>query len=253
MIGELQKASLWKRVSAGLCDFILLMIVTVGLCTLLSAILGYDGYLDEMDEHRAAYEAEYGIDLNISADDFEALPEEEQAKYHEADEAMNQDEEVIYVYQMIFYMAILIVSIGLLLGVVVVELVFPLIFKNGQTLGKKVFGVAVMRTNAVKLTPPVLFVRAILGKFTIEIMVPVMLALMVAFGSLGFVGVLVIGLLLILEIVVFCATRTSSFIHDLLADTVVVDMASQRIYESEADLIEAKKKAHAEAVDKSPY
>lgn len=253
MIGELQKASLWKRVSAGLCDFILLMIVTVGLCTLLSAILGYDGYLDEMDEHRAVYEAEYGIDLNISAEDFEALPEEEQAKYHEADEAMNQDEKVIYVYQMIFYMAILIVSIGLLLGVVVVELVFPLIFKNGQTLGKKVFGVAVMRTNAVKLTPPVLFVRAILGKFTIEIMVPVMLALMVAFGSLGFVGVLVIGLLLILEIVVFCATRTSSFIHDLLADTVVVDMASQRIYESEADLIEAKKKAHAEAVDKSPY
>ena len=43
MIYDLQKASMWKRISAALCDLIALVIVIVGLLLLLSAVLGYDG------------------------------------------------------------------------------------------------------------------------------------------------------------------------------------------------------------------
>lgn len=254
MIGEISKVSLWKRFSAALCDFVLLAIVAVGMALLLSWAMDYNGQLDTLTDHYNAYAAEYGIDLEITEADFNALSEEEQAVYAEADAAIAADPEVNGVYQMIFYMSIAIISLSLLVAVVLVELLLPLILGNGQTAGKKVFGVAVMRTGGFKVTPPVMFIRAILGKFTIEIMVPVMLVLMIAFGSLGFVGLVVLLGILILQVVVYATTpRTRSLIHDLLSDTVTVDMASQRIYESEAELLASIKRAHAEETDRSPY
>ena len=44
MVSDLQKASLWKRISAFLFDFILLGIVAVLFALALSAVTGYDGY-----------------------------------------------------------------------------------------------------------------------------------------------------------------------------------------------------------------
>ena len=110
-----------------------------------------------------------------------------------------------------------------------------------------------MRTNSVKVTGPVLFVRAILGKCTIGRMVPVLLILMILFGNIGFVGTAALALIAILQIALMCATKTNSAIHDLLADTVAVDMASQRIFESEADMIDFKKRIHAEEAARAPY
>ena len=42
MIYDLQKASMWKRISAFLCDLIVFCIVAVGVAFLLSTILGID-------------------------------------------------------------------------------------------------------------------------------------------------------------------------------------------------------------------
>ena len=47
----------------------------------------------------------------------------------------------------------------------------------------------------------------------------------------------------------FFVTRTNSCIHDRLAMTVVVDMASQMIFETPEDLLEFKKKEHAGQVN----
>ena len=110
-----------------------------------------------------------------------------------------------------------------------------------------------MRCNGVKLSGPVLFVRAILGKYTIETMIPVALIAMILLGNLGVVGTVVLLAILLLQIVLFCVTKNHYVIHELLSDTVSVDMASQMIFESEAEMIEYKKRIHADEAARSPY
>ena len=49
------------------------------------------------------------------------------------------------------------------------------------------------------------------------------------------------------------STPTNSLIHDLLANTVVVDYASQMIFETREDMIHYKEKIHAEMAAKQEY
>ena len=121
------------------------------------------------------------------------------------------------------------VTISLFLGVLLAHFFLPLCLQNGQTLGKKTFGTAVIRTNGVKITPMQLFVRSIVGLFTIETAALAFLLMVYPVGTIA--G----GILLILQIAVMIKTPTNSSIHDLLADTAVVDFSSQQIFATEQD------------------
>lgn len=241
MIFDLQKASLTKRLSAFLFDFIIFCVIAVGLALLLSAIVGYDSKLNELETIYKAYEDEYGIDTSLSSDEYNALSDEVKARYEDASKAMNEDQEMIGLYTVLLNLTLLTVSLSILLSFVVWEVILPLIFKNGQTLGKKIFGIAVIRTDGVKISALQVFVRAVIGKFTIETMIPVSLLLLVFFGMIGTVGLLVIAILFTVQIILMIVTKTNSMIHDVFAVTVTVDLASQMIFDSEADMIEYKK------------
>ena len=252
MVYDLQKASMWKRASAYIFDFILICIVAVGVCFLLSTILGYDAHIEKMEAAYSSYEEKYGIDLDISAEDFEKLSDEEKAIYKAADEEFSKDPELQQIYTLLVNYTLIITTFGVLAAYLLLEILVPLLFKNGQTVGKKVFGVAVMRVDGVKLSAPLLFVRAILGKYTIETMFPVLLVMM-AFFTFDIVSVVVILLFVILQIVVISVSKTNSAIHDLISGTVAVDMSSQLIFNSPEELMEYKKRLHAEAADKAAY
>lgn len=129
----------------------------------------------------------------------------------------------------------------------------PLILKNGQTLGKKVFSLAVMRVDGVKVTPFMMFVRTLLGKYTVETMIPVAIIVLILFGSGGIIGITVLGMLTILQIGLFVGTHNHTPIHDLFAQTVVVDLSSQIIFDTEAEMIEAKKQAAQAAAERKTY
>jgi uncharacterized RDD family membrane protein YckC len=253
MVYDLQKASMWKRASAYIFDFILICIVAVGIGFLLSTVLGYDAQIEKMEAAYTAYEEKYGIDLNLSFEDYEKLSDEEKAVYEDANKEFSADPEVNRTYSLIINMTMVIITFGILISYLLLEVLVPLLFKNGQTLGKKAFGVAVMRVDGVRLSPFALFVRTVLGKFTIETMFPVFLVMMIFIGSLGIVGTAVIIMMLVLQIVVLAVSKTNSAIHDLLAGTVVVDMASQMIFESAEELMEYKKRVHAEAAEAAQY
>ena len=129
-----------------------------------------------------------------------------------------------------------------------------MLFKNGQTLGKKVFGVAVMRVDGVKINGPILFTRAILGKYVVETMLPILFLLMIIFNiTSGIVGLIAIAAVLITNLVMIIVSKSNIAIHDLLSSTVAVDMASQLIFESPEALIEYKQRIHAQEVEKSQY
>ena len=253
MIYDLQKASLWKRISAFLFDFILLGIVSVLCAWLLSLALGYDGCRADLDARYAEIGSRYQIDLQMSQEEFSALDEAGRARMEAAYAALSADEAAVRAYNLVMQLSILIVTFGVLTAYLILEFAIPLKFKNGVTLGKKIFGLAVMRTDGVRLSAVSLFIRTVLGKFAIETMIPLILISMIVWGSIGIVGPAVLLGLLALEIGVMAGTRTHSLIHDLLAGTVAVDFASQMIFDTREDMIRYKEKIHAEQAAKQEY
>ncbi len=261
MAFTIQRANTWKRISAYLFDFILAIIVTVGIATVLSAALGYNKKTERLnayrDEYIAKYEALYpDVDLDISEEDYNKLSAPEKETYdqvaNECRKATNGDERVKKLLATMFFNVLVIVSISVLLGIIAVQFAVPLFFKNGQTLGKKIFGVAVARSNCVKISNFVLFVRAVFGLYAIETMFPIFLYIMMYFGILGGIGSITILLLLILQLGLLLFTRNHTCIHDLLSDTITVDMASQRIFDTqeEADAFFKAQKEEEEAQKK---
>lgn len=253
MIFDLQKASMLKRISAFMFDIIMLGILAVGLGFIISSLTGYDKYSTALNDAYDKYEAEYSIEFEIAEDIYRSFTDEERANYDAAYNALINDTDAMYAYNMVINLTLLIITLAILLSYVVLEFVIPLMFDNGQTLGKKIFGIALMRTDGVKISAPLLFIRTILGKFTIETMIPVLIIIMIYFNSIGVVGILVLFLILVLEISLLISTKTNSMIHDVLAKTVAVDLASQMIFDTEADMIAYKNKVHSEKVARETY
>ena len=253
MISDVQRASVFKRISAGIFDFIITSTLIVAITLLLSAILGYDGYKTRLDGFYAKYEEQFEIKFDMTEEERAAMTDDDRKRYDEAYEALISDNDAMYTYNMIISLTLLITSIGILLGMLITEFILPLIFGNGQTLGKKIFGVGLMRTDGVKVSTVMMFVRAILGKYTLETMIPVLIVLMLIFNMIGIEGTVVLGGILLLQLILICATKNRTLVHDLLAYTVAVDVASQRIFESPEALLEYKKRIHAEQAEKSTY
>lgn len=253
MIFDLQKASVWKRISAALFDSILLGILVVGLAFFFSVIFRFDSHNTALQEAYGTYEKAYGIVFEMTAEEYQNMTEEEQQVYFEAYDALITDKDAMYHYNMVLNLTLVIASLSILLGYILSECVVPALLGNGQTLGKKIFGIGVMRTDGIKVTGPLMFIRTVLGKFTIETMIPVLILIMIFFNSIGVVGMFILGLILLLQVVLLIATHTNSLIHDILAKTVVVDMASQMIFDSEQELIEYKRKIHEKQVAHLTY
>ena len=250
---DLQKADVWKRISALLFDLILLAIVAIGAALLLSAVLGYDGQTAKLENVQTGYETQYGVEFDLTAEEREKLTEEEKIQYDKAYEAFTQDAEAGRLYSLLVNLSLLIITFALLIAYFVMEFTIPLVLGNGQTLGKKIFGIGVMREDSVRITPMLLFIRTVLGKYTVETMIPVMIVFMILFNAIGIVGIAVLALFAIMQIVTICITRGRMPFHDLLAHTVTVDFASQKIFENPEALLAYKQKLHAEAADKAKY
>lgn len=238
MFFDVQKASMLKRLAAWFFDLIMLAIIVVGLLAFITAIFGFEYHSAKLQEIYDQYEVQYGIEFELSPEEIQALPEEKLAIYEAANEALSQDKQFQELTGKVLSVGLMSLSLSILIGYVLMEFLVPLLFGNGQTAGKKIFSVALMRTDGVKVTPFMMFARSILGKCTIETMIPVLLVVMIFFGISGLEGVIVLGLILLLQVILMMKTKNNSAIHDLMACTVVVDMSSQMIFDSEAHRLE---------------
>lgn len=253
MITDLQKASLLKRISAYILDAILLVILTAGFAWGLSALMNYDAYTTMLEDRTAHFEAEYGVSFDITDEQKNAMTAQEQENFDAAENAFINDEVALYAYNVMINQFLTMVSVGLLLSYILLEFIVPLLLHNGQTLGKKVFGIAVMRVDGVRLTNLALFVRTVLGKYTIETMVPVFIFLMIFIGIMGSAGTMILLAFYLTQLALVLIRRDHGLIHDLISGTVVVDMQSQMIFQTTEDLIAYKQRLAAEEARKRPY
>ncbi len=245
----LQKAGLWKRISAFLFDIILTFTLALGLSVAVSAIMHYGDYQQQLDVHITRYEEQFGVKFSISDEEYEQLTDEQKAEreqiLEEATAALRADEEYVKLTNLIFYMTVAIVAISAFLAILIWQFLIPLLFGYGRTLGKKIFGIGVIRTNLTKASNPVLFIRAVIGSYTMETMFPILILVMILFGLIGVVGIITLLLFFGLQLFVLFTSKTNAAIHDLLCDTVVVDFASQMIFDTEADRIAFEEEAKA--------
>lgn len=230
--------------SAWLLDFIIFLILATGFAFVMSLITNYSHYDEELHNYYSQYEEEYNAKVDIKSEEYEALSEEDQARYKAMFEALNSDQEVLYVYNMTINLMIVIASVGCLMAVLISEFVIPLFFKNGQTIGKKVFSLGVVKTNSVRITHLQLFVRTLLGKFAIEIMIPVIMCILLIAGQANVFHVILLVGIVIFQAMVTMMTKYHQAIHDILSYTVVVDLQTQMIFDNEDELLEYKKQNH---------
>ena len=248
---DLQKPNMWKRIAAALLDFFLLILVASGVIILLMAVFNMNGYSEGFQSRCDEFEQIYGTDFDMSGEDYSALDEAGKKAYDDAVAALSADGEANYYFSMIMNLTLLSVTLGFFIAYLVTEFIMPLILKNGQSLGKKAFGIAVMREDGVRISAVQLFARTVLGKFTIETMVPVFILIMLYFDLMGIVGIAVLAGIAILQLVLLIVNKTRTPIHDLLAHTVTVDLQSQMIFDTPEELLEYKQARHAEMVERS--
>ena len=253
MIYDLQKAGLWKRIAAWMFDAIVTGILAVALGLLLSAVLGYDAHSQSLESAYDRYEAAYGVTFDITAEEYESYTDRQRQNYDEAYEALISDGQAMYAYNMVINLTLVITSVGILLAILLWDFVLPLFLGNGQTLGKKIFGLCLVRNDGVRVNNLQLFTRALLGRYTIETMIPVTICLMLFWGTMDLTGTLILFALAIAQVLCVALTRANCAIHDLLAGTAVVDYASQTIFPTTDNLIEYKKKVAAEHAARQVY
>lgn len=242
---DIQRASMLKRIPAWVLDMILLLVVMTGFLVLWSRVFPVTPHVEEIDGIIAQYEQQYGGHWNIPAEEYEKMTDAEKEAAEkislEISNALNQDEAALALLETVAINIVAMLSLSVLCAYVILEFVIPLLLKNGQTLGKKCFGVALMRKDGVKVTPFMMFARTVLGKCTVETMIPLLSAVMLFVGIGGplfFLGVAV----LLAQLIVPLVTRSKTGIHDIMACTVAVDLSSQMIFDS----LEAMEAYHAE-------
>ena len=266
MIYDLQKASIMKRISAFLLDFVLMSIIITGSILLLYQITGYENFADKLNERNAEIEAKYNIaqitqEYKITVDSFQLLTEEERNALPEdvRDRLSNcilertTDNEYLNYLMILLNLMLLIISLSFFIAFLVLEFFVPLLPKNGQTVGKKVFSLGVVRIDSVRINTFSLFVRAIIGKYTIGTMVPILMIFMILFETALIIPVAILLLILLLQIIMIVTTKTNSLIHDSISSTVVIDMQSQMIFNSVEDLNAYKLRIHKEDANRSSY
>ena len=242
---DIQKASMLKRVPAWMLDMILLVIVATGFLVLWSQVFDVTPHMNRLDTLIEQYETQYGGALTVPADQYEKMTDAEKAAADkvslEISNALNQDDEALYLLQTVATNIFGMLSLSILCAYVILEFLIPLWLKNGQTLGKKCFGVALMRKDGIKVTPFMMFARTVLGKCTVESMIPILSVVLMLVGLTGPLFLLGVAVLLA-QIIVPLATRNKTAIHDIMACTVAVDLSSQMIFDS----VEAMEAYHAE-------
>lgn len=253
MVYDLQKANIWKRISAWLFDGILVMMLSVGVACILSSLLHYQSYSTAVEQAYAKYEQAFDVSFSIDENQYSAMPKDYQQRYTDAYNALIADSDAMYQYNMMVNLTLVITTLGILLATVVLEFVLPLVLGDGQALGKKIFGLCLVRTDGVKINTLQLFARTILGKFAIETMIPVYIVTMFFLGSLSLNGTLILLALGLAQILILIFSRNNALIHDLLAGTAVADKSSQMIFPTTQALIDYKKQVAAEQAARKVY
>ena len=250
---DLQKPGMWKRISAYIFDAILLCTVAVGVAFILSVLFRYDAHTAQREALRQGYESEYGVSFDIAAEEYAELTDAERKTLDDAYAAFATDPEVNRIDVLLINLTLIITTFSVLIPFLIFEIWIPTALGHGRTLGKKIFGIAIVRVDGVRISRFMLFVRAILGKYTLETMLPLLLILLLLLGVMPAAAMLGLLILSVLQISAILFSQQHAPIHDVISGTVAVDFAAQMIFDTPEEALAYTQRLHAEAAERAPY
>ena len=187
---ELKKIGIVKRASAWLLDAILLAVLATGIIWVISLICRfeaqsalltqYNQQLNDFQEaHGKAVAEHYGYTYSVDEDGVLTVTKggreasfddviRELVNSEGKDEAVKAAydaylnlpiNEFVAQYRLVSNLLFMMVTLGLLIAYMVLEFLVPLLMKNGQTIGKKIFGIGLVRPDCVKMPAFALFAR----------------------------------------------------------------------------------------------
>lgn len=224
---EINKAPMWKRFSAFLIDGIIAISIFLGVTLLINKITNVDYYKETYLTYREHFYEENKdlIDNASTTEDYNKINNLYGIYYLD-----NPEMKESYLNELRY--TLLSWSVGSVVAVTLVEFVAPIIMKNGQSVGKKIFKIGVIKKNGVRFNNVNLLIRGILGKLTVETLIPVILIYSFIYTSNVLLSALTIFLIIIGELILLFATKNKTFFHDLIGSSVVIDLSNQKIYES---------------------
>jgi uncharacterized RDD family membrane protein YckC len=229
----IQSASLSKRFSAFLTDIFVFAILFLLTARLFSALFGYDSGRHSLEAAYQSYADKYGISLDITEEEFEKLSSSQKELYYLADEEIAKDSDLNALYKRITILGISTLTASILLSCIISELIIPLFLKNGQTLGKKAFGIALTDKSSRKIKNSALFIRAMLGKFLLGYFLFALCIYMTLFGIFTPFPSLILILVFFFNAILCLLTKNKISLADILSGTVVCDLECQIIREGD--------------------
>ncbi len=241
---KIHNAKLFNRVAALVLDLILVFIIFVVFDNLVTKNVA--NQLWQYDEKMAIYE-QYQMDYGLAYKNEDGI-----IIFNEVDpavlEAFNNNEEVQVVSAEITTLQLYQFAFDFLIAEFIVFFVLPLIFKNGQTLGKKMMRMGLMSADGNKVQTWQVFARFIIATYALETMVTI---------------IVIFPVTPLLSAILMFATKKHTSLQDLIAGTRVVDLDKtillddasqrddlQRNWEAEQNQIEEdRKKASQTAFD----
>jgi len=217
----------FRRFGAFIVDLCLVVVLTVVIALPLRSISGYAATSDRMNAIFDRIAAEHGVDINITNQQYNALSEEEKLAIDAALVDISEDTEAAELYAKTVRLLFIVIFSSLLVSVVLLELVLPLIFKNGQTIGKKLMRFEVQRRDGEPLNLVTMLLRSITGKFFIDYGLPVFFFLSFIYANAGRTPLIGLLMLTLAQIVCIAVTSDRRALHDIIASTVVVPTALQ--------------------------
>lgn len=257
---ELKQAKLSKRICAFFIDFLIFVIIFSASMFIFSnyikdyneakkvyddKCLEYNLVVEKTNEEGEKYTASWTVyDFLLSdfasagcrvekEEDIKEISDECNKEYTDfltaQNEAFGKDEVATTAYESVCNYRLLFFTISAFLPLLIINIVFPFIFKNGQTLGKKVMKLGLVSKNGVKVSNLNVVVRFLIGIFALEVL-PFMIYLAV---SNVYTICLLIGMAIsFVNFCLFIFTNNHYMIHDRIGGTIVIDSHTTIIFNS---------------------
>lgn len=230
---EINKAPALKRLAAWLIDMIIVIVLASGFTWLGS--MTYSKVSKNLDQKYI----EHGIYLPDSTQPsgYKAceLKYDDNGVAIETDsctiswKAFYADEEAVKLTRMANNCVVANIGVGTLIAVLLVEFMCPLLFKKTQaTPGYWIMHIGIIGKDCIKAKPLPLFARAVIGRWAIEVMVPVLCVLYIMSNiGAGLYGTIALFVFVLVEACFMAFTKNRVAIHDAISNTVPVDADQQ--------------------------
>ena len=222
-----------NRFAAFIIDAILLVILLTGCLYIFSMIFQYDAHLATLESE---YIKEGYLILNVEKNIYEYLAETA-PNYNAVLESVKNNQVILQEQQYLATYTTNVPALSIAIVLLILEFIVPLFLKNGQTVGMKVFKIALISNNNIRISSLQLFARCLIGKIAILGVIPMFAISYILINPTGgLLGTIILIIIAIIQITTIVKSKNHAGIQDIIAQVYPVNFAETVIYRNKEEL-----------------